>query len=248
MQSIRYSLCCVLSCLLQCVLCYSQQQPAAGQPSLPPPVLVEKEQLYAGNPFANYLALKKLEAQYLNAPIREVYLQQVKNFEEFLGFPLAGKEAMQLKTLRSSYGDRKEQLPEGYSPSPVLNVIEEEAGRHNIIIWGEEHHLPQTRSLYPDMIRLLWQKGFRYLAAESFSDAADSSLTYPAYNLGFYTRDPIYADAVRLALQLGYTLVSYDNSERTGRDKKEAETLQQKIFAQNPAAKVLILAGRGHIS
>jgi hypothetical protein len=96
---------------------------------------------------------------------------------------------------------------------------------------------------------LLWEKGFRYLAAESFSDTATGkNLTYPDYHLGFYTRDPVYADAVRLAIKLGFSLVSYDNQERIGRDKKEAETIQAKVFDKDPAAKILIIAGRGHIS
>jgi hypothetical protein len=213
------------------------------------PSLVKKDQLYAGNPLANYLALKKIEEGYLASPFKDVYLEQMKNFEQFLGFPMAGKEAMQLKAFKKNYGNKTEQLSPEYQSLPALTVIAKEAERHNIIIWGEEHHLPQTRALYYDMIQLLWEKGFRYLAAESFSDTAESrTLPYPDYHLGYYTRDPVYADAVRLAIKLGFTLVPYDNSERTGRDKKEAETLQSKVFDKDKAAKILIIAGRGHIS
>ena len=35
---------------------------------------------------------------------------------------------------------------------------------------GEEHHLPQTRSLYESLLRLLWRRGYRYLAAETFTE------------------------------------------------------------------------------
>lgn len=213
------------------------------------PILLKKEERVSGNPLATYAAMLELEHRYLSSPFKEIFIEQKRNMEEFLGFPLAGVQAMHtIKTLRENYGDRAETLAPEFVPLAALDVIAEEARSHNIIIWGEEHHLPQTRSLYSSLLSCLWQSGFRYLAAEAFTPEVESpGFIAPGYHSGYYLMDPVYANAVRDAVKLGYKLVAYDNNEKE-RDKKQAEHIQSKIFDRDPDAKVLILAGRGHIS
>lgn len=98
------------------------------------------------------------------------------------------------------------------------------------------------------MIRELKNHGFRYLAAETFTPTVESpSYMYPDYVSGYYLMDPVFADAVREARQLGFTLVSYE-SNKNDRDKRQAQNLKEKIFDLDPHAKVLILAVRGRVS
>lgn len=197
-----------------------------GNDSIPEfPVLVKREQLYAGNPLAQYISLKKMESKYLNSIFKDPYQELLKNFEQFLGFPLAGVEAMQLKTLKQDFGERLESPGPNYTLVPAISVLKEQAKTQRIIIWGEEHHLPQTRSLYEEMIRELWHYGFRYLAAESFTDKIETkNLKYVNYQCGLYTRDPIFSNAVNAAIKMGYQLIPYDNKE------KERTRCRQRIF------------------
>jgi hypothetical protein len=168
--------------------------------------------------------------------------------EEFLGLPRAGLEAMQLKSLRQHYENNSDKLPGGYHPVSALKVISKEASKHRIIIWGEEHHLSQSRAIYSAILRELWKKGFRYLAAETFSpDIESANTSYVTYNDGYYLQDVVFADAVRTAKKLGFKLIAYDNKEKE-RDKRQAELIKEKIFDKDPNAKVFIIAGRGHIS
>lgn len=82
----------------------AQSQAQSDPKSIPPmPLLVKKTELMSGNPFAGYCELKKMEGLYLSSPLGGLYKEQMKNFEEFMGFPLAGKEAMQLDGLRTIY-------------------------------------------------------------------------------------------------------------------------------------------------
>jgi hypothetical protein len=113
--------------------------------------------------------------------------------------------------------------------------------------------LPQTRSIYEPLLRELWQLGYRYLAAETFSDEVmEPGFQVPRYVSGYYVMDPVFASAVRTARSLGYRLVAYDTAERgpagdaSFRDRTQAENLQKRIFARDPEAKVLVIAGRGH--
>lgn len=226
----------------------AQQNDKKGNDSLPQfPALVKREQLYSGNPLAQYITLIQLEPTYLHSFFKEPYKELLKNFEQFLGFPLAGLEAMQLKTLKQDYGEKLESPGTNYALVPAIHVIKEQAKTQRIVIWGEEHHLPQTRSLYEEMIRELWHCGFRYLAAESFTDKIENrALKYINYQCGLYTRDPIFSNAVNTAIKMGYKLISYDNNEMD-RDKVQAANIYKKVFDTDPDAKVLILAGRSHI-
>jgi hypothetical protein len=244
---IRYFL--FVSVMLVCSTRLCSQPGSDSTKPLTVPILLKKEQRISGNPLATYAEMLALESRYLSSPLKEIFIEQKKNLEEFLGLPLAGVQAMhEITNLRVKYSDKDETLAADYVPFPVLDVMAEEAKTHNIIIWGEEHHLPQTRSLYSAMLSRLWQLGFRYLAAETFTPEVESpDFKNPGYNSGYYLMDPVFASAVRDALKLGYKLIAYDNNEKE-RDKKQAENIKSKIFDKDASAKVLIIAGRGHIA
>src|SRR5207237_7213082 len=144
-------------------------------------------------------------------------------------------------------------MPEGFEPEAALAVVERESQQTRIVIWAEEHHLPQTRSLFEPLLRRLWKHGYRYLAAETFADQVmDPRLKYPDYPSGYYLKDPVFAAAVRTAKQLGYRLIAYDTSERgpdgdaSFRDRTQAANIQARVLDRDRGAKVLVIAGRLH--
>jgi hypothetical protein len=259
----------VLVAILSAQLILAQPKPAstpldqAGsdavrsqEASLVFPGLLKKEALEAGNPLATYAAMLELEPQYLKSGIfAQIYPEVRLNFEEFLGFPLAGLRAMQLPQLRISASSTEVWDLASYKPEAALRVIEREARKTQIVIWGEEHHLPQTRSLYEAALRALWKQGYRYLAAETFDDSVMApEFNCPLYQSGYYLRDPIFATAVRVARELGYKLIAYDTTARgpagdlSFRDRTQAANLKARVFDVDPAAKVFVIAGRGHAS
>lgn len=195
-----------------------RKDPAPGSgvdTPLVPPMLLQKEALEAGNPLATYAAILDLEDRYRKSKaLAGVYDEVRFNFEEFLGFPMAGVRAMALPVYRSKPASPAA-IPHGFDPEAALDVVEREARKTRIVIWGEEHHLPQTRSLFEPLLRRLWKHGYRYLAAETFADQVmDTKFEYPNYRSGYYLKDPVFAAAVRTATQLGYRLIAYDTSER----------------------------------
>jgi len=220
------------------------------------PGLLEKEALEAGNPLATYAAMLDLESQYLKSKIFAGIYPEIRfNFEEFLGFPLAGLEAMSLPAYQTKSTSVKTTIPASYKSESALKVIEREARKTRIVVYGEEHHLPQTRSLYEPLLRVLWRQGYRYLAAEAFEDKVMSpDFRTPDYQSGYYLLDPVFASAVRVAKDMGFKLIANDTKRRgpsgdeSYRDRTQAENIKARTFDLDPHAKVLILAGRGHAS
>lgn len=218
------------------------------------PALLKKEQQEAGNPLAAYAEMLRLEPQYLDSKVfARVYPEVRATYEEFMGDPLAGVRAMSLPTLRGKVAAKESVVPPQYKPEDALAVVAREARGTRVVIWGEEHHLPQTRSLYEALLRALRREGYRYLAAETFEDEVMSpGFRRATYDTGVYTRDPVYASAVRTALKLGYKLVAYEARGRypagdeNYRDRTQAENIKARVFDRDPAAKVFVIAGRAH--
>jgi hypothetical protein len=232
----------------------AQDGAAAPAPALEFPGLLARAAREAGNPLATYAAMLELEPSYrASATFSGIYAEVRLNYEEFLGVPFAGEDAMALPALRVASPLADASIPDGFTPRDAVSVIAEAAPRTRLVIFGEEHHLPQTRSLYEALLRRLWDEGYRYLAAEAFDDAVmEPGWGGPDFRSGYYLMDPVYASAVRVARQLGYTLVAYDTSERSPpgdgslRDRRQAENLVARVFDRDPAARLLVLAGRGH--
>jgi hypothetical protein len=229
-------------------------QPATGPDGLVVPILLEKEKRIAGNPLATYAAMLAKEQQYLQSKVlSRVYREMRFNYEEFLGVPNAGADAMSFM-MRKRTSNNDTVIDAAFKPVSALDAIKQEAAKTQIVIWGEEHHLPQTRSLFEGMLQELWKLGYRYLAAETFDEGLrDSSIKYVDYKTGLYTHDPVYASAVNLALALGYKLIDYDNKEYSEtepslRDIRQAEYIRDRVLAKDKNAKLLIIAGRGHAS
>ena len=222
---------------------------------LVPPMLLEKEALEAGNPLATYAAMLDLEDRYRKSKaLAGVYEEVRLNFEEFLGFPTAGVRAMALPVYRTK-PEAEAAIPDGFEPEAAIDVVEREARKTRIVIWAEEHHLPQTRSLFEPLLRRLWKHGYRYLAAETFADPVmDTMFKVPDYRSGYDLMDPVFAAAVRSAKQLGYQLIAYDTSERgpegdpSFRDRTQAANLKARVLDRDADAKAFVIAGRLHAS
>ncbi len=128
-----------------------------------------------------------------------------------------------------------------------------EAGRYHFLLINEAHYSSQNREFTADLLKPLWEKGYRYLALEalSYSDIELSRRGYPVLNSGFYVRDPVFGNMVREALAIGYRLIAYE-TERAGvdgseRDLDQARNIFNKTLRNDSIGKVIIHAGYSHI-
>jgi hypothetical protein len=150
---------------------------------------------------------------------------------------------------------------ENYSPRSAVNAIAEAADKHRIVIVNEEHRTPVHRALTNRLLSVLYQKGFRYLAVETLraDDAELNRRGYPTQKSGYYTPDPVFGDVIRQAIRIGFKMVAYEAEQRCPkpeefvacqnyREVTQAQNIYDRILKNDPQAKILIHAGRGHAS
>lgn len=149
---------------------------------------------------------------------------------------------------------------------PANKLILERARGRQAVFLNESHGNAQTRAATYTLLGPLRREGFQYLALETLAtprpepagptacaapklgDAKLPERGYPTRITGYYTSEPVYAEIIREALRLGYTLVSYDGGgDRGPREQHEAEMIAC-LFKADPKARVVVIGGFGHIS
>ncbi len=143
---------------------------------------------------------------------------------------------------------------------PARNTIDSLAQQYEVIMINESHHTPYHRNIIFSLLPDLKKRGFKYLALEALGkDHKINQRGYPCHEDGFYIREPLYAEMIREAAQLGFKLVSYEESfsscDGKGKDKYFCDRYRDSIAAvniynikkKNKSAKILVYAGYSHI-
>ena len=142
----------------------------------------------------------------------------------------------------------------------ALEAIRAAVRDRQVVMVNEEHRYPAHRAFVHLMLPHLWDLGFRYLAVEALDDADQDihARGYPTRRSGSYIGDPVFADLLRTALQLGFTLVPYEAAEpcqpdpgnpmscQDARELGQARNLIARTLEQDPRARILVHVGRGH--
>ena len=149
-----------------------------------------------------------------------------------------------------------------YEPQTAVETLAALADKHQVVMINEEHDTPLHRAFTARLLPVLYARGFRYLAAETFVNTEEAMKRgYPTHKTGFYTDDPVFGEMIRAALRLGFKLVPYEHpSEKliecrkqkaadfcqNERERAQAQNLYDHILKNDPRAKVLVHVGRGH--
>ncbi|MEI6348813.1 MAG: hypothetical protein WCP69_12775 [Bacteroidota bacterium] len=145
-----------------------------------------------------------------------------------------------------------------FKPVNALSYFSKIAEKEKIIIINEAHHQPYHRVFTTILLKELYAKGFRYFGAETLNqwDTLMNYRKYPIQNSGYYTKDPLYSEMIRTALEIGFTVFAYesnvrDTSEQTPtsisiREIEQAKNIK-KILNNDSNAKVLIHCGYDHL-
>lgn len=188
-----------------------------------------------------------------DAAFRLIFGQYLSWYQTFIGdYPNAATSFSIEETKHPSDHPSPLGLP-GERAQPAIDAIPALARHYQAVFFNEAHHLPLTRTLTVQLLAKLRAEGFDTFAAETLydSDSALAKRGYPIEGTGFYTDEPICAEMVRTALKLGYKVVSYevdDNRSGDARERAQARNLYERVFKQNPAAKLVVDAGYAHIA
>jgi hypothetical protein len=164
---------------------------------------------------------------------------QVKKYEE--------PDQATMKQINKMVGDLKN-IQHADAKKYILFL----AKNYRVIMINEAHNKPLHRAFAMSLLEDLYKKGFRYLAMEMLNNYANHSLDRITSASGYFTNEPVAGELVRTALELGYKLVSYEDTAAalhtaTQRDAIQAQNIN-KIILHDSSAKVLVLAGYGHIA
>ncbi|HEY1380541.1 MAG TPA: hypothetical protein VGF55_27315 [Gemmataceae bacterium] len=159
-----------------------------------------------------------------------------------------------------------------YEPRDAADAILALADKHQVVMINEAHHAPRHRAFAARLLEGLRKKGFTYFAAETFGSGfgpGRDDMTplakrgYPTLDTGYYTAEPAFGELVRTACRLGFTPVAYEHRWATPptppttdegrmkqvaeREEGEAKNLIDRIFKNDPKAKVVVHAGYYHV-
>ena len=141
-----------------------------------------------------------------------------------------------------------------------FEYIQQLAEHKEIVILSEAHHKPQHRVFTRELLKVLYDDGFRYLGLETLMPSygppgehwlMDTLLEERGYCLnmpvtGYYTREPQMANLVRTAIDLGYTLFAYEKTQQDDpRDLAQAKNIKR-FLDQKGRGKTVIHCGWYH--
>lgn len=207
--------------------------------------------LYKSKPI-NYLSglelLNTYESVFKGTQL-ESFFQQVKSgFYTQIGKSKQAKEIYKFQDSNRKTIDLKKY----YINKNVKEVVLKRADNRQMVMINENHVYPEHRVFTTSLLEGLYKNGYRYLALEDLSAKQVKDLNervYPKEIDGLYINEVMYAQMVRTAREIGFTLVAYDDNmawDISERDSIGASELK-KVFKKDTRAKVVVHCGFGHI-
>ncbi|MDR0755024.1 MAG: hypothetical protein LBF04_06515 [Prevotellaceae bacterium] len=129
----------------------------------------------------------------------------------------------------------------------VLDFLIEKCKEEKIVMFNENHFSPNNRLLLHLLLQKLYNSGFKYFGLEMLWEKDINERGFVVSKSGFYTCEPMAANLIKKAKNIGFQVFYYE-SFKNEREKEEAQNIYNNTFRLDSLAKVVILAGFGHIN
>lgn len=204
-------------------------------------------------------SLLSLESVYQdsNPAMKSYYNQVLMTFYSFIG-DLPNTLSYERKALTKGSINIFE-FPTSTKTLEATEYICQKFGNTKILLLNEAHASSQNRAFLRDLLPKLKKLGFNYLAIEDLShkDSLINKRKYPIQKSGYYIKDPIFSQAIRRSLELGFKLVPIDDttgfnpneSVLDGQNRREQTQAHNiiNIIKTDTSAKVIVYSGHDHI-
>ena len=171
----------------------------------------------------------------------EVDIYVIDSTAQFAG--LMGREDLLSEVYAFWLGDTCTEV----SDAPPLESLLKAAEDTQIVILNEAHMMPLHRTDSIGLIAGLVDMGFTHYAYESFSDSIMSRegeiLTEDVY----YSNDPMHGRLLTSLKAAGVELIAYESTGPDGREAAQAQTLIDRVFAEDPDSRLIVVAGWAHV-
>jgi len=126
------------------------------------------------------------------------------------------------------------------------------AKNRRVVMINEAFAKPLHRAFTLSLLADFYREGFRYLAMEMLNNFSGHSLTRENMHTGYYAAEPVAGELIRSALELGFTLVSYEDTAAAVHTANQRDSVQAvniyEVLRRDTAAKILVHASFAHIS
>lgn len=135
------------------------------------------------------------------------------------------------------------------SKTKTFQKLKNIAKNERVFMLNESHWMPNNRVLAAQLLPLLKEAGFQYLAVEAVYKDKDHTLNerkIPLNTTGYYVREPYFGLFLRKAKELGFEIISYDQFDTENRELTQAENIYE-IIEKDSEAKIFVYAGFSHV-
>ena len=140
-----------------------------------------------------------------------------------------------------------------FKATNAKDYIIKRSKKEKLIIINEAHNNSRHRVFTTSLLKDLYKNGYRYLGIEALADSLINERKFPNLQSGsLYLHESQYANLIKKALDLGFTVFNYEYTYAKGKTGKDREIEQAeniaKIMKQNPKDKFLIHCGYDHLN
>ncbi len=126
------------------------------------------------------------------------------------------------------------------------------APHYQVIMLNQAYGKPEHCAFAISLLDELYKKGFRYLAMEMLNPGPDQELGKLTYKTGLAATEPVTGEMVRIALDIGFKLVAYDDPAAATHTARERDSIDAaniyQILKEDSTAKIFVYASYGHIA
>lgn len=201
----------------------------------------------------NYLLpLRKLidsENNYMTSDMEATYIQALSTYYSFFGNTQSALKKLNGMWQNKNYMSKRDDsnIKMLSYDSKAISQLVQECNKQRIVMINEIHFSPNHRMLVNLLLDSLYANGFRYFGLEGLWESELHARGFCISTSGFYTREPNMSNLVKNAMKKGYNVFGYDDYTNQ-RERNQANNIFNETFKKDSTARVLILAGFGHIS
>jgi hypothetical protein len=126
------------------------------------------------------------------------------------------------------------------------------APHYQVVMLNEAYNKPLHRAFAISLLDELYKRGYRYLAMEMLNPGPDQELGKLTNKTGHFSAEPVAGEMIRIALDMGFKLVAYDDPDAAQHSPSERDSIQAlhllQIIREDSLAKIFVYAGYGHIA
>lgn len=191
--------------------------------------------------------LNKIEHQFEHDKfLHSLYYQCQSTYSTFLG-----SDSLLTKYSSKLFNSSLNNLDQNYVEMNKIEsdeIFEDIILKEQVLMFNESHIDPSHRLIIADLLPRFKEAGYKYIALEALTESGRdiNRRGYPNRKSGFYFEENQMANLIRKAINLGFNIVNYE-SDRANRELGQAENLYKKTLKKDANAKIVALAGGGHI-